>query len=76
VNARILHVYVFAWEVAVIRFQVEGPESEFDLDYSTELTNDVETFGTDEETNAFIVRARDYFIARMIRDMKRGEDSD
>jgi len=50
VNAQRIFVYPFAWEISVLN-------SEGHLDYSTELTDDVEVFGTDEETNKFILRA-------------------
>ena len=57
VNPQMLHSYPFAWEVAVLRW--EGDE--YHLDYSTELTSDVEVFLSDEGTNAFINRARILF---------------
>lgn len=56
VNSPVLHSYPFAWEVAVISGVDE--EGNFEgLCYETELTDDVEVFSTDEETNEFIQKA-------------------
>ncbi|CAB4156415.1 hypothetical protein UFOVP1064_12 [uncultured Caudovirales phage] len=44
------HVFPFAWEGAVI-----NPHGK--LDYDTPLTNDVEVFRTEEQTNEWIIRA-------------------
>lgn|SRR3990167_3111170 len=57
VNAPMLHAYAFAWEAAVFRYTGDKGV----LDYSTELTSDVEVFATDEEANAFIKCARVLF---------------
>lgn len=62
VNGKMLHAYSFAWEAAVQRYKSDAPNAKWELDYSTPLTNDVEVFETDEETNAFIEKARAYFL--------------
>ena len=54
INSPMAHAYRYAWEAAVL-----APDG--DIDYSTPLTADVEVFATDEDTNAFIHRARRYF---------------
>lgn len=59
VNAPMLHSYPFAWEAAVLTFAGKG----FGLTYDTPLTGDVEVFTTEEEANAFIARAAEYFKA-------------
>lgn len=56
VNSTMLHSYSFAWEIAVVENMLEDGEG-FDLTYDTELTNDVEVFSDDAETNAFIEKA-------------------
>lgn len=60
VNSPKLHVYPFAWEAAVLKGVTENGEFE-DLDYDTELTNDVEVFQTEKEANHFIDRAAKLF---------------
>lgn len=55
INSPMAHSYPFAWEGAVM---YKG-----ELCYTTELTNDVEVFQTDEEANVWINRALDYFDA-------------
>ncbi len=60
VNSPILHSYRFAWETAVLKFNGEGI-NDFKLDYSTPLTNDIEVFFTDKETNEFLKKAFIYF---------------
>ncbi len=62
VNPAILHHYTFAWEAAVLKFKSQDLDS-FELDYSTELTEDVEVFMSDEETNLFIERAKQLFCS-------------
>ena len=57
VNGKALHAYFFAWEIAVIKWN----DNKFELDYTTELTGDVEVFSTDEEANNFIRRAKELF---------------
>lgn len=60
VNAQELHIFDFAWEIAVIKFH--GPTVEdFKLNYDTPLTDDVEVFDSDVETNEFIKKAFEYF---------------
>ena len=61
VNGTSLHSYAFAWEIAVIKFKSKNSEDCFSLDYSTLLTNDVEVFSSDEETNEFLKKAFIYF---------------
>ena len=56
VNSPTLHVYPFAWEAAVLRFDDDG---DWLLDYSTPLTNDVVVFDSEQEANKFINRARE-----------------
>lgn len=56
VNGAMLHGYSFAWEIAVLK-DVAKDGSSFDLTYDTELTDDIEVFDSDEETNAFIKKA-------------------
>ena len=58
VNGPVLHAYPFAWEIAVLKYDEKG---RFDLVYDTPLTGDVEVFGTDEDANEFIEKARKYF---------------
>jgi hypothetical protein len=55
INSPTAHFYSFAWEAAV---RVDGK-----LCYTTPLTEDVEVFETDDEANAFIARAREYFAS-------------
>jgi hypothetical protein len=54
VNSSRIHAYTFAWEAAVL-----NPDGE--LSYDTAITLDIEVFHSDEETNAFIKKARNYF---------------
>ena len=60
VDSPMLHSFPFAWEIAVLSGVSEDGEH-FKLDYSTELTCDVEVFGTTSEANAFIQKARELF---------------
>lgn len=53
VNSPMLHCYLFAWEIAVLKW--EGGDHE--LTYETELTDDVEVFEDDKKANEFIERA-------------------
>ena len=57
INSPMAHSYPFAWEAAVLHWEGKN----FSLDYSTELTDDVEVFESDDEANAFIARARASF---------------
>jgi hypothetical protein len=50
------HIFPYAWEGAVI-----NPRGK--LDYDTPLTNDVEVFRTEEQTNAWIIRAIEWAVA-------------
>lgn len=62
VNAPILHSLPFAWEAAVL----EGVDKNGyygRIIYNTPLSDGVEVFGSIEEANTFIARARDYFAA-------------
>jgi len=64
INNPMAHFYPFAWEAAVIRVLPRGSRRTngiYELDYSTDLTSDVEVFFTDEEANAFIQKAKVYF---------------
>jgi hypothetical protein len=61
VNAPILHSYPFAWEAAVLEFDSNEADADWKLNYTTEMTSDVEVFQTDDETNSFIRRAKIYF---------------
>lgn len=60
INSPMAHSYPYAWEAAVLLGVSDDGSSE-GLDYSSPLTSDVEVFFTDEETNAFIARAAEYF---------------
>lgn len=60
VNPPELHSRPFAWEVAVLE-NVTEDGAEFNLTYKTPLTNDVEIFSSDDDTNAFIEKARAFF---------------
>lgn len=63
VNGPMLHGYDFAWEAAVLDYgSADG--GRFNLTYETPLTNDVEVFSTDDEANAFIARAFDWFASQ------------
>ena len=56
VNNPELHAYPFAWEAAVVKGMTDA--GKFDgITYDTPLTEDVEVFSTEAETNAFIDRA-------------------
>lgn len=57
INSTKAHFYRFAWEAAVLENVSEDGE-DFALTYDTELTDDVEVFMSDEETNAFIEKAK------------------
>lgn len=57
VNGSRLHVYPFAWEIAVLKGVKEDGSGWAELTYETRLTNDVEVFITDDEANNFIRRA-------------------
>lgn len=61
VNGPMLHHYPFAREIAVLADVTEDGTS-FALTYDTELTDDVETFSTDEEANEFILKAISLFV--------------
>lgn len=56
VNSSSLHPFPFAWEVAVLE-NVSEDGKKFTITYDTELTEDVEVFETEEDTNEFIERA-------------------
>jgi hypothetical protein len=60
INSPMAHAYKYAWEAAVL-----NPDG--NLDYSTILTQDVEVFRTEVETNAFIEKARKYFEKNVVR---------
>lgn len=62
VNPKQLHAYEYAWKVAIIKYTGLGTaeDPDYDLVYSTGLTDDVEVFDTDEETNFFIGYALGY----------------
>jgi hypothetical protein len=57
INSPRAHSFRFAWEAAVI-----GPGG--GLNYETPLTSDVEVFDTDDEANAFIAKAAEYFKSK------------
>lgn len=61
VNAALLHSYPFAWEAAVLK-DVDEACTNFYLDYTTPLTNDVVVFINDEDANDFIRKATEYFL--------------
>ena len=56
VNGPAIHCYSFAREIAVLE-NVSEDGGSFVLTYDTTLTDDVETFSTDEEANDFILKA-------------------
>ena len=56
VNSKILHTYLFAWEIAILKYKNKVSD-DFELVYDTELTEDVEVFTSDDKTNDFIKRA-------------------
>ena len=56
VNSPMLHPYPFKWEAAVLKDMSEDGEK-FELTYDTELTDDVEVFYNEGETNDFIKNA-------------------
>lgn len=60
VNSTILHSYPFAWEAAVIKGVTDAGNFE-GLDYTTGLTEDVEVFASDKETNDFVTRVAKHF---------------
>lgn len=67
VNTPMLHHYPFAWEAAVM--------DSSGLRYDTPLTSDVEVFDSDEEANAFIKKAQNYFENLSLQDgMNKGKD--
>ncbi len=60
VNEEKLHSYRFAWEIVVLSGLVVYNDGNYNwdrIDYTTELTSDVEVFLTDEEANTFIEKA-------------------
>lgn len=63
VNAGMLHAYPFAWEAAVTDYG--SPDGEkWSLTYDTPLTDDVEVFATEEEAEAFIAKAFEWFASQ------------
>ena len=60
INGRELHSYPFAWEVAVVN-GIKDDGSFTDIDYTSNLTEDIEVFASDDETNAFISKAKEMF---------------
>lgn len=56
VNSPMLHSYPFTWEIAVVKGVTDDGEHH-GLDYTTPLTEDVETFMSDDEANEFIEKA-------------------
>lgn len=66
INMPTAHGYPFAWEAAVLVF--DGKD--YEITYKTPLTSDVEVFSTDEETNEFILKARNYFEPQGTRKFK------
>lgn len=56
VNGTMLHSYPFAWEIAITKYTGKGYD-DFNLDYDTKMSSDVEVFMSDEEANTFINRA-------------------
>lgn len=63
VNGAMLHSYPFAWEAAVLDFGSPDAEKS-NLTYDAPLTNDVEVFDTDEEADAFIAKAFEWFASQ------------
>lgn len=70
VNGSMLHSYSFAREAAVVRFTDESGPNDFVISYETPLSEDVEVFSTDEEADAFVLRARDYFASTNLADLE------
>lgn len=60
VNSAMLHDYDFAWEAAVLK-NVHDDGTFDELDYDTELIDDVAVFLTDEAANKFIEIAASIF---------------
>lgn len=60
VNSPMLHVYSFAWEIAVLKGVEDSGDFE-KIDYTTDLTEDVEVFTNDDDANEFIARAATLF---------------
>lgn len=60
VNCQRLHSYPFAWEIAVIN-GVNEHGNFAELDYSTELTEDVEVCMSNAKANEFIAKAKALF---------------
>lgn len=54
------HIFPYAWEGAVI-----NPDNR--LDYDTPLTNDVEVFHTEEQAEAWIIRAIEWAVTEMTK---------
>lgn len=61
VNSPKLHSYPFAWEAAVLK-DIDKDGNFGGIIYHTPLTSDVEVFKTDDEANAFIQKAAEYFL--------------
>ena len=56
INSPMAHGYPFAWEAAVL--QNVDDKGNGSITYGTKLTDEVEVFETDKETNAFIKKAK------------------
>lgn len=60
INAKVLHSYPFAWEIAVVS-GVRDDGTFGGVVYDTELTSDVEVFSNNADANEFIARAEKLF---------------
>ena len=64
IESTIAYPDICVWEIAVLKnIEKDGASYSFDITYNTSLTNDIETFYTEEEANAFIERAFDVLTA-------------
>lgn len=72
INSPAAHDYPFAWEAAVLVWDQYEDRA---IDYSTELTSDVEVFLDDDTANAFIDRARALFAGKEDFDKAKVEHS-
>lgn len=60
VNSTKLHPYHYLWEIAVIS-DIDDNGDFQSIIYNSGLTEDVEVFHTEEEVNAFIMKAKEIF---------------
>lgn len=58
INAEIAHAYEFKWEVAILRYFNDDDKEV--ICYDSGLTEDVEVFMNDLDTNEFLLKIRDF----------------